>query len=223
MLGGMQYYFGAERRLVGIINAGEALDLPRAGLGIETLGVAAFGNGKRRINMHFNEWNARCQVTRAHAVAIGSVRADHANNGYDAGSRHQQCGFARAAHRFLPSSGIEPDAGVQAMTEIVAIEAAGQATDLQEAVFHIHGDRALTGATQAREPRSDAALTGTTRAECGVSSGGVPADIRVSGRIDGFLHGMHRRMVLQRAPPDCDRHAPMATLGHSCGNRIHPS
>ena len=173
--------------------------------------------------MHFNEWNARCQVTRAHAVAIGSVRADHANNGYDAGPRHQQRGFARAAHRFLPSSGIEPDAGVQAVTKVVAIEAAGQATDLQEAVFHIHGDRALAGATQAGEPRGDAALTGAARAECGVSSGGVPADIRVSGRIDGFLHGMHERMVLQRAPPDCNRHAPMATLEHSCGNRIHPS
>jgi hypothetical protein len=51
----------------------------------------------------------------------------------------------------------------------------------------------------------------------------VPSDVRVSRRIDGFLHGMHRRMVLQRAPADCDRHAPMATLGHSCGNRIHPS
>ena len=84
MLGGMQDYFGAERRLVGIINAGEALDLSRAGLGIETLGVAAFGNGKRRMDMHFNEWNVGGKVTRAHPVAIGSVRADHANNGNDA-------------------------------------------------------------------------------------------------------------------------------------------
>ena len=223
MLGGMQDYFGAERRLVGIINAGEALDLPSPGFGIETLRVTAFSNGKRRMNMHFNEWNARCQVTRAHAVAIGSVRADHAHNRNDAGSRHQQRGFARAAYRFLPSSGIEPDTGVQAMTKIVAIEATGQATDLQEPVLHVHGDGALAGATQAREPRGDAALTGAARAECGVSSGGVPADIRVSGRIDGFLHGMHGRMVLQRAPADCDRHAPMATLGHCCGNRIHPS
>ena len=45
MLGGMQDYFGAERCLVGIINAGEALDLPSARLGIETLRVAAFSNG----------------------------------------------------------------------------------------------------------------------------------------------------------------------------------
>ena len=188
MLGGRQYYFCAERRLVGIIDSGEALDFSSAGLGIETLWVPAFSNGKRRMNMHFNEWNASGEVARAHAVAIGSVWADHANNGYDAGPRHQQRGFAGAAHRFLPSSGIEPDAGVQTVTKIVAIEAAGQATDLQEAVFHIHGDRALAGATQAREPRSDAALAGTARAECGVRSGGVPADIRVSGRIDGFLH-----------------------------------
>ena len=223
MLGGMQDYFCVEWCLVGIINAGEALDLSSAGLGIETLGVAAFGNGKRRINVHFNEWNAGGQMARAHAVAIGSVRADHANNGNNAGSRHQQRGFARAAHRFLPSSGIEPDAGIQAMTKIVAIEAAGQAADLQEAVFHIHGDRALAGATQTREPRGDAALAGTARAECGVNSGGVPADIRASGRIDGFLHGMHKRMVRQRAPPDCDWYAPMATLCHSCGYRIHPS
>ena len=223
MLGGVQYYFCAERRLVGIINAGEALDLPSPGFGIETLRVTAFSNGKRRMNMHFNEWNASGQVARAHAVAIGSVRADHANNGYDAGPRHQQRGFARTANRFLPSSGIEPDTGVQAMAKIVAIKATGQAADLQEAVFHVHGDGALAGATQAGEPRGDAALTGAARAECGVSSGGVPADVRVSGRIDGFLHGMHRRMVLQRAPADCDRHAPIATLCHSYGNRIHPS
>jgi hypothetical protein len=82
------------------------------------------------MRMHFNEWNAGSQVTRAHAVAIGSVRADHANNRNDAGPRHQQRGFTSAAHCFLPSSGIEPDASVQTMTEIVAIKAAGQAADL---------------------------------------------------------------------------------------------
>ena len=89
MLGGMQDYFGAERCLVGIINAGEAFDLPRAGFGIEAFRVAAFGNGKWRMHMHFNEWNAGGQVAGAHAVAIGAIRADHAHNGNDAGSRHQ--------------------------------------------------------------------------------------------------------------------------------------
>ena len=84
MLGGMQDYFGAKRRLVGIINAGEAFDLTSAGLRIKTLGVPPFSNGKRRMHMHFNEWNTSGQVARAHAVAIGAVRADHANNGNDA-------------------------------------------------------------------------------------------------------------------------------------------
>ena len=90
-------------------------------------------------------------------------------------------------------------------------------------MLHIHGDGALAGATQAREPRGDAALTGAARAECGVSSGGVPADIRVGGRIDGFLHGMHAVMVRQQAILQRYIRVTMATLSHSSVNRIHPS
>ena len=84
MLGRMQDYVCIEWRLVGIINPGEAFDLTGAGFGIEAFGVAPFSNGKRRMHMYFNERNAGRHVARSHAVTIGRIWADHANNGNDA-------------------------------------------------------------------------------------------------------------------------------------------
>jgi hypothetical protein len=68
-------------RLVRIIDAGEALDLAGARLGVEALRVAGLRDGERRIDMHLEERDASLRMARADAIAIGAVRADHADDG----------------------------------------------------------------------------------------------------------------------------------------------
>ena len=223
MLCSAQYNLRIERRLVGVIDSRKALDLTGTSLCIEAFRITPFCNGKRGIDMYFNERNACCLMACTHAIAVRAVWADHANNRHNARTRNEERSLARPANGFLATSSIEANAGIQTMPKVVAIEAERETPRLQEAVLQFNGDGALARSTQTSEPGGDAMLTSAARAQCGVGGGGVPADIRVGGRIDGFLHGMHAVMVRQRAILQRCTRVTMATLSHSSVHRIHPS
>jgi len=65
-------HLGSERRLVGVVNAGEALDLPGACLLVEALHVAGFADLDRGVRVHLHE----APDERSCLVAYGAVGGD---------------------------------------------------------------------------------------------------------------------------------------------------
>src|SRR3990172_12555708 len=52
---GVEHQFGFFRRLVGIVDSGEPLELARAGLFVKTFGIAFFAGFQRRVDVDFDE------------------------------------------------------------------------------------------------------------------------------------------------------------------------
>src|ERR671917_2214183 len=62
-------------RLVRVVDAGEAPDLPRAGLGVEALGVAGLAHLDRRVDEDLDERQPRGLVDGARPAAVGPAGA----------------------------------------------------------------------------------------------------------------------------------------------------
>ena len=66
-------HFGLTRRFVGIINAGEILDLAGTGLFVQAFGVAGLRGLKGTVNKHFNEVHARLFVQGTHLIPVDFI------------------------------------------------------------------------------------------------------------------------------------------------------
>src|SRR5436190_15857604 len=72
----MQDEVRGERRLVGVVDAGHALDLAGAGLRVQALGVAALALLERRVDEHLDEVQPGGLVGGARRLAIALVGRD---------------------------------------------------------------------------------------------------------------------------------------------------
>ena len=120
---------GFERRLVGVVDAGEPGELPGARLGVEALGVALLAHLDRRVDEHLEEHEAGRVVQRAGVFASGPVRADQRHQRDHAGVGEQPRDLADAPHVLGAVVGGEPEVAVEPVAEVVAVERVGRARD----------------------------------------------------------------------------------------------
>src|SRR5580704_12366032 len=159
-----------DRRLVGIVNAGEAVNRAFARLLVQVLGVAQLANLQRRVHEHL------------HKVADGVPRffAGRAV-GRDSRDQHHDSvagehpGHKRDAANVLVAVRL---AEAEILTKVLADDVAIDDLDLQSMREQLGGDGAtdgrLAGAAQPSEPYGHAMLLRNTRARIGIASLACP-------------------------------------------------
>src|SRR5690606_31775108 len=77
-VGGLEVNLGVGRRIVGVVDAGEILDLAGPGFFVQPLGVALLGLLDGAVDVDLDKGHAGFLVQLAHVVAVGPVGADKA-------------------------------------------------------------------------------------------------------------------------------------------------
>ena len=156
MRDGVQRDLGVHRRLVGIVDAGEALDLAAAGLGVHSLGVALLAHLERRVDEHLDELIGAHHV--AHIVAGRPVRADGGADDHAAVADDLRRHEADAADVDVPVFLAETQPLGEVRAHDVAVEHRHLPAVLEEELGQHLGRGRFAGAAQAGEPDADALL-----------------------------------------------------------------
>ena len=117
---------GCAGGLVRVVDAGEALELAGAGLGVEALGVALLAELDRRVDEHLDEREIGRGVELPHRVAVGPVGAHERHERDEAGVGHQGRDVADAADVLGSVLGAEAEVAVEAVADVVAVEHVGR-------------------------------------------------------------------------------------------------
>ncbi len=139
------------RRLVGLIDAGEILDLAGKRALVEALGVARDAFIERGIDENLDELALRQQL--AHHAPLGAERRDERAQHDEAGVGHQLGDFADAADVLDAVALGEAQVAVETVADIVAVEQQRMRTARVQAGFDQIGDGRFAGARQAGEPQ----------------------------------------------------------------------
>ncbi len=175
-LGGVDHQFGLLGRLVGIVDAGKALDLSGAGFFVEPLGIALFTNRQGRVAENLEE------VARPHRlpsdVAIFQIGADERGEGNDSGIHKQLAHLADAADVFLAIFGTEAQILVQAVANVVAVQHISQVATLNQGVLQGVCNGALARPAQPGKPDERPVLIKKRLARLPPYMAFVPRDVR---------------------------------------------
>jgi len=169
MSGGIEMDFGVERRFVGIVDAGEALDLASPRFFVEPFGVSRLAHLKRSIHEDLDE------ISRFHgspdAVAVDAVGTDKSGDGDDArfaeelghGSNPADILLAILGRKSQPEALGEffpmpfpqhGGAGVQTVADVIAVKDKTVVSQRVESMVDEIGERAFPGAAQASKPEN---------------------------------------------------------------------
>ena len=134
--------------------------LATARLGIETLDIARLAHLEGRGHVDFLEVVGADDVAREPAQLLGGT--DKGGQGDDAGVDEELGHLGNAADVFPAVLRAEAEVGVDAGTDVVAVEQAAQEATAVQLALQGHGQGALAGTAQAGEPEHHAALAQQT-------------------------------------------------------------
>lgn len=134
-----------QRLLVGRRDARKLLDLARARLLVQALGIALLGDLERHVDKDLDKGNGLVAVLRlgvqlAGEIAVGAVRRDEGGDG-DGGRVGEQLGhLADAADVLVAVLFREAQVLVEPEAHVVAVEAVGRQAQVQEMLLQGRGD-----------------------------------------------------------------------------------
>mmetsp|Transcript_16563 Transcript_16563/g.52118 ORF Transcript_16563/g.52118 Transcript_16563/m.52118 type:complete len:309 (+) Transcript_16563:67-993(+) len=151
------------RLLVRGIKTCEVLDLPLRCLGVEPLGVALLHHRQRRVDEDLKERQRRVLVDLPRVLAVALVRGNEAADHDGPCLGKELCDLGDAADVLLPVLWREAQVPVQAVAEVVPVEAVdevGLGLVLHQGILQRDADRALAASGEARHPERDALVAG---------------------------------------------------------------
>src|SRR5262249_47543972 len=129
----------------------------------------------RALDVHLDE------VARLHdtpdAIAVGAIRRDERRQVDDAAVGEELRDLADAADVLGPIFGREAEIGVQAVTDVVAVEDVSAHAAIPERLLQRDRDGRLPGPGEAREPHRATLVTGDLLAIVSGDVAGMPDDV----------------------------------------------
>ena len=130
---------------------GEPGQLPGPGPGVQPLGVAALAVLQRSVDEHFEE---RDPLVGVHLRAISRCSSSGLIAGTSTpGIGHQRGDIAHPAQVLGAVGHREPEVGVEAVTQVVAVENVCGTTTFEQLLLHQHRDRGFARTGQPGEPQ----------------------------------------------------------------------
>src|SRR5579875_4085381 len=129
-MGSIDRQFWLQRRLIGIVDAGEALQLAGAGFLVQPFGIPLLAGLDRRVDEHFDERQLGLDVQSTNLIAVGPVRTDKAGHGQNAAIGEQLGYFADAANVLFTVGGRETEILVESVADVIAVEDIGKPATL---------------------------------------------------------------------------------------------
>ena len=177
--------------LVGVVDAGEALDEARAGLDVQPLGVALLADLNGDVHEHLDEVGVARRVDVAGQLAVLHVRRDERHDGDDAGVREQLGHFGHAADVLRAVLGGEPHVAVEPGADVVAVQHVAELAGVHERALQRVRHGALAGAAEPGHPQDAAALVDELLAHVARHRRLVEPDVR------GLAHGRGLELVVR--------------------------
>ena len=173
---------GVRRLLIRGRNTRKLLDLTSSSLLVEALGIALLSHLEGNVDKHLNEGDGLVAaalglgVQCASRVAVGAVGRDEGGDGDGGGVGEELGDLGDAADVFVAVLFGEAQVLVEAEADVVAVEAVGGQTQMQEVLLKRSGYGGFARGGEAGEPEGEAAL-GAEGAALGAGEGGVPGNV----------------------------------------------
>lgn len=169
------------RSLIRRTNTRELLDLAGSSLLVQSLGIPLLSDLNRHLDVYLDELNLALLVLLVQLprhLAILLVRADETRQGDGRGVGEELGHLGDTADVLVAVGFGEAQVLVQAETDVVAVEAVGGETQVQEVLFQGGSNRGFARCGKAREPDGKPAL-GAQAEALGAREGGVPGYVAV--------------------------------------------
>ena len=169
--------FGVLRRLVGVVDTGEALDESSTGLHVQSLRVTLLANLDRDVHEHLDKVGIAGRVDVASQLTVAGVRGDEGDDGHDTGISEELGDLGHTADVLCAVLGGETNVAVEACADVVAVEDVAQLASVHEGTLEGVGDGTLATATEAGHPKDAATLVDQLLAHFAGHGGLVEADV----------------------------------------------
>src|SRR5712692_4338438 len=140
---GVNGQFRVERRFIGIVDAGEVLQLAGASFLVEPFGIALLTGLDRSIEVYLDKRQLPRNMQGPGAFPVLAVGADEARHGEDAAIGKKLGYLTDATDVLFPISCGKTQILIEAMADIVAVEDVCQMAALHEGMLQREGNGAL--------------------------------------------------------------------------------